>query len=362
MIGAFWQPQAHDHADLEVGVVHRGGQRRYGVVHRRAIAPSPSRRRWATFESVEPLYVLRMLAATQDGVVTAAQCRDAGLTPQQVKTLCRGRQWQPLNRGVYIVTMSAAGAEPPRRALIRAASISAGPRAVVALGTAAELHGIAGVRHEDVVHVTVPGVNARPRRSSEPGLRIHQLALGPDDAVMVEGIAVTSPARTVADLLLRVDRFTGVGLLDSALNRRILDPGDLDLVAALLVGRRGARRARPWLLEVDPRAESPLETRVRLRAVDGGIAPDELQYRVVDRLGEVVAIADLAWIGARVLGEADGAEAHDTPTALFRDRTRQNDIIAAGFAPVRFTWADTLTSSYIPAKIRAAIAGARAAA
>jgi hypothetical protein len=144
--------------------------------------------------------------------------------------------------------------------------------------------------------------------------------------------------------------------LDSALNRRLLVEEDLDLVRALMNGRRGARRARPWLAEADGRAESPLETRVRLRAGDGGVPPDELQYRVRDRDGNIVAIADMAWTWARVVGEADGAEAHDSPVAVFRDRKRQNDIVRAGFIPLRFTWEDTLRPDYIPDMVRAAIA------
>jgi hypothetical protein len=177
----------------------------------------------------------------------------------------------------------------------------------------------------------------------------------------VDGLTVTTPARTIADLLLRVGRFTGVSLLDSALNQRLLAPDDLDLVRAMLVGRRGAPRARPWFAEPDARAESPLETRVRLRAADGGVPPDELQYRVRDRHGNVVAIADMAWTRARVVGEADGADAHDNPVAVFRDRKRQNDIVNAGFVPLRFTWEDTLRVDYIPNVVRAAIAQSRAA-
>jgi hypothetical protein len=102
---------------------------------------------------------------------------------------------------------------------------------------------------------------------------------------------------------------------------------------------------------------------VRLRAIDGGIAPDELQFRVRARTGGIVAIADFAWFrfGVRVVGEADGVEAHDNPVAVFRDRTRQNDIVAAGYWPVRFAWPDTLDAASVPRMIRGAIAGAQAA-
>jgi very-short-patch-repair endonuclease len=161
--------------------------------------------------------------------------------------------------------------------------------------------------------------------------------------------------------MLRTDRFTAVSLLDSALNRRILLPADLPSVHERIVGRAGSAKAQRWLTEADPRAESPLETRVRLRATDGGVAPDDLQFRVRDSDDRVVAIADFAWTGFRVVGEADGAEVHDTPAAVFRDRWRQNDIVRAGYIPLRFTWGDTVTPHYVPRTIRTAISHGYAA-
>ena len=192
---------------------------------------------------------------------------------------------------------------------------------------------------------------------------MHQFVLRADETTVVDGIPVTTPARTVADLILRTGRMSAVSVLDSSLNRRILIEEELDLVRALIAGKRGAARARPWIAEADARAESPLETRVRLRAIDGGIAPDELQFRVRARTGGIIAIADFAWLrfGVGVVGEADGVDAHDNPIAVFRDRTRQNNIVGAGYWPIRFAWPDTVDAGTVPRMIRKAIAGAQAA-
>ena len=43
------------------------------------------------------------------------------------------------------------------------------------------------------------------------------------------------------------------------------------------------------------RAESPLETRVRLLATDAGYPPDELQLPERDAYGQVLGFGDLAW-------------------------------------------------------------------
>jgi hypothetical protein len=299
---------------------------------------------------VNAIALLRVVAAGQHGVVTARQCREAGLPPDTVKRLLRQRHWLRLSRGAYLVEPV-----PSRLATIRAASFSAGPAAVAVLGTAAEVHGIAGVHQSDAVHLSLPGVAAKPRRSTEATVHMHQFRLSEAEVTTVQGIAVTTVARTVADLLLRVDRYTGVAMLDSALNRRLLTSDELELVGGLMAGRPGSGRSRQWLTEADGRAESPLETRVRLRATDGGVPPDALQYRVTDRSGDIIAITDLAWTYARIIGEADGVDAHDNPTAVFRDRTRQNAIVNAGYTPLRFVWADTLDPSDIPRTIRAAI-------
>jgi hypothetical protein len=231
---------------------------------------------------------------------------------------------------------------------------SAGPPAVAVLGTAAELLGLTGLRPEAAVHVSLPGAAARPRRMIEPGLSLHQFVLRPDEVTNVDGLVATTPARTAADLLLRVDRYSAVCVLDSGLNRGLLAPADLPLIGAMLAGRRGAVKARPWLAEADGRAESPLETRIRLRCVDGEVPPDTLQHPVRDADGHLIAVGDLAWLPSRIIAEGDGVEAHDNPVAVFRDRKRQNDLVNEGYTPLRFTWPDTMSPPYIPEVVRRA--------
>lgn len=304
---------------------------------------------------MDPLTVLRRIAASQDGMVTLEQARAAGLTPYDVHDFCRTGRWRRLARAAYLVD----GAEcdqPSRRARIRAAVASLGPNAVAVLSTAAELHGIAGLRATEEVHVSVPGVLARARRPTDPAVVVHQLSIAPGQVDEVAGIPTTSAVRTVADVILGADRFTAVSVLDSALNRRLITDADLAAIPALIRGRRGAVAARAYLREADGRSQSPLETRVRLRCVDGRVPPDVLQHEVRDDDGRLLAVGDLGWVRARVIGEADGAGPHSTPDALFEDRRRQNRITNAGWAVLRFTWADTIRPDYIPYVVRSALA------
>ncbi|WBB65613.1 hypothetical protein [Micromonospora sp. WMMD812] len=168
----------------------------------------------------------------------------------------------------------------------------------------------------------------------------------------------TSPLRTLTELVLRVGRYPGICVLDSALNRGLVSDEELLRIPQLIRGRRGSVAARGYLAEADGRAQSPLETRTRLRCVDGRVPPDALQLEVRDDDGYLLGIGDLGWRGPQVIAEADGRDAHDTPDAAFADRRRQNRLVNAGWTVLRFTWADTLRPDYIPWTVRQAIAAA----
>lgn len=300
---------------------------------------------------MSPISAVEDLALVQSGVVTAPQCYARGITRNQIRMLCRTGRWQRLHRAVYYVYGSS---EVSARAALVAAVLSAGPEAVAVLETAAMVHGIAGARRTGRIHLSLPAAGARSRRFTDETMCLHQFVLRPHETTVIDGISVTTAVRTVADLMLASDRLTAVSVLDSALYGGILSSEDLPRLDASMYGRRGAAAARSWIAEADKRAESPLETRVRLRAVDGGVGPEVLQYPVYTRTGAVAGITDLAWPSRGVIGEADGKEVHDQPSALFRDRTRQNLIVAAGFLPVRFTWEDTLDRDTVPRAVREA--------
>ncbi|MET8265200.1 type IV toxin-antitoxin system AbiEi family antitoxin domain-containing protein [Micromonospora arida] len=299
--------------------------------------------------------LLRHIAAGQDGMVTLGQALRAGLTRDQIRQLHRSGRWQRLLRGCLLPEAELSDSTR-RRARIRAAVMSLGPGAFAVLDSALELHGIAGLRRSAQVHVSVPVERPRPQRSLVPWLTVHQVTAGPGDIVTVAGIPATSPLHTVSDVILRVDRYPAVSVLDSALNQGCINPAHLAAIPNLIRGRRGAVMARACLAEADGRAQSPLETRSRLRCVDGGVPPDTLQLEVRDDDGYLLGIGDLGWRGPRLIAEADGRDTHGTPEAAYADRRRQNRLVNAGWTILRFTWQDTLHPTYIPKTVRQAIA------
>ncbi|WP_230689868.1 type IV toxin-antitoxin system AbiEi family antitoxin domain-containing protein [Catellatospora paridis] len=301
---------------------------------------------------------MQRLAERQDGLITAAQCRDLELSTASVKRFLRQGVWRTLSRGVYLVDADMRGVLDSPRALVRAAVLGAGPNAVAVLESAAAVHGLHGLRPQTRLHVSLPGKLAVPRRLSDATVVPHQLTLAAGDVTVVDGIAVTTVRRTVADLLLKLDRLAAVSVLDSALHLGLLAEDDLAELPLLMFGRRGATKARAWIEQADGRAESPLETRARLRCVDAGVPPDELQAVIADASGHALARVDMLWRAARLIGEADGGEVHDRPEAVYRDRQRQNDLVHAGYRIVRFTWSDTLDPASIPRIVRRALARA----
>ncbi|GIJ79770.1 Transcriptional regulator, AbiEi antitoxin, Type IV TA system [Micromonospora phaseoli] len=298
--------------------------------------------------------LLNRVAAGQGGLVTAAQALSAGYTRNRIRHLVRSGRWTRVARGRFL-PMPELDLLRRRRARIRAAVDSLGRGAVAVLDTAAELHGVAGLRATATIHVSVPPDSPRPQRRSDPGLVVHQLTLGPTDVDLVAGIPVTNAVRTFADVILRAGRYPAVCVLDSALNRQLITEAELAAIPPLISGRRGAVAARRCLVEADGRAESPLETRTRLRCVDGGVPPDVLQLEVRDDDGYLLGIGDLGWRRSRVIAEADGRAPHGTPQAVFEDRIRQNRLINAGWKVLRFTWSDTLRPDYIPETVRRAL-------
>jgi hypothetical protein len=282
------------------------------------------------------------------------QALRAGLARHEVDRLCRTGSWLRLAWGAYLVDAETFDGVP-RRARIRAAVWSAGPEALAILDTAAELQGIAGLRRGEEIHISVPVADPRAQRSADPRIVVHQITTDPGSIRSIDGIRATTPVATVADIILRADRYPAVSVLDSALNRGLIGEEEFARIPALIRGRRGAVAARQYLTEADGRAQSPLETRTRLRCVDGRVPPDALQVDVRDEDGYLLGVGDLGWLAARVIAEADGVGPHGTPEAIFTDRQRQNRFVNAGWMVLRFTWADTLRPDYIPYVVREAI-------
>ncbi|GAA4752860.1 hypothetical protein GCM10023217_24910 [Gordonia alkaliphila] len=123
-----------------------------------------------------------------------------------------------------------------------------------------------------------------------------------DDAVVVDGVPVTSVARTFIDLCRALPRDdTGIVLGDRLLRDGAIARADLDTELRLLTARD--QRAVSALLDrVDPRARTDDESRSRLALQRLGFPTPEVGVDIVDRDGAVVARPSFVWPDYLVAG------------------------------------------------------------
>ncbi|GMR02566.1 MAG: type IV toxin-antitoxin system AbiEi family antitoxin domain-containing protein [Acidimicrobiia bacterium] len=157
------------------------------------------------------------LAEPQAGYFTTAQARAVGVSKQELYYM-RGRgDLRNVAHGIQrIVRFPATKHED-----IMVACLWAGPRAVASHATAMVVYGI-GETMPAVIHVTVPH-RFRGKRS---GVLVHQISLDSDEVTRRDGIPVTSPLRTIADVATSNPAGAVAGLSD-ALDRGIVHTADL---------------------------------------------------------------------------------------------------------------------------------------
>jgi len=166
------------------------------------------------------------------------------------------------------------------------------------------------------------------------------------EIVEIDGVLVTSVRQTLADMCAVADLDIVERAAESALRRNLVDELALrDFADTWATYRHGA----PGLREVLRRrrhGEAPtgsdLET-LNLQAwrVDRRVPRPERQWPVLDRDGEVAAIADFGFPPRLFVVEDDGLETHGkTKEQQQYDLNRQNRISDAGHHFRRFTHAD----------------------
>ncbi|WP_223809239.1 endonuclease domain-containing protein [Nocardiopsis listeri] len=305
--------------------------------------------------TLDPMAAALTVAAAQYGVLSYPQAQACGLHKYDLRRMVRRGEWLHPHLQVYVVRhlMPAAGTPERLRCLVMAAQLALGSRACAAGPTAARLWGMRGLERWDGrrVHMVIPALK-KPRKLTRVDLRGWNVR--PEEiTVLGDGLRVTDPGRTLRDTVPALDRESAVCLMDSALNQGLLRQEDIEPMNRVMRGRARCVDVRRWWRLADGRAQSPLETRIRLICQDGGVPPDELQRRFTDRSGRTVAVVDFWWEKTRLIGEADGLGPHGTARALARDRERQNalQVLYPDVRIVRFTWADLRRPGYILALV-----------
>lgn len=161
------------------------------------------------------------------------------------------------------------------RLLVRATLDRLADDAVVADVSAVVLHGLPSWGLAvDLVHVVRPRTEGgrRGRR-----VHVHPRLLDRSEVTTVDGLPVTTVARTIVDLACRVPFEHGVVVADAALRAGLVTPDGLARTAAEASPRRGCGRARRVAAFADGRSESVGESRSRVAVHRAGLPAPVLQ-------------------------------------------------------------------------------------
>ncbi|GAB2669542.1 hypothetical protein [Nocardia goodfellowii] len=254
---------------------------------------------------------------SQFGVFTRRQALGE-YTPAEVRGCIAKGAWVQVFHGVYREVDTPLC--PQLR--VEAARLSMGALSVAACyNTAAELHGFS-VLDDPATHVL--GV----QKSRAGRLIVHGDRVEPAQLELVRGVLTTRSARTAIDIARSVARMDALATLDAALRQGISRAALVDELTSHR-HRCGVRQAAELIELADGRAESPMESRTRLRCIDAGLPKPQPQLEVQTPTG--VRRLDLGWPTWQLGLEYDSATWHSGPHAAHRDFPRHNTLATAGW-------------------------------
>jgi hypothetical protein len=276
---------------------------------------------------------IAQLSLRQDHVFVREQARRAGLTEDEIEQRVTEGRWLVLAPGGHAL----AGARLTTRSLVRLAILLM-PTMVVSHESAAEIDHFPLVRRGLVV------VTARELfRSRHPVAIVHRTRNLPErDTRIVDGLPVTTPVRTAADLaaILQIERYRQ--MISKLLVAKVFTSEDLGAMAVRWCrrGRRGS--AALWAVAETYGldylvTDSELEQKGLAVLRAGGLPVPVLQLQLPWRADEPGRV-DMGYPDVRVLVEWDSRAHHLAEKDFENDRRRDAEAIAAGWRPLRFTW------------------------
>jgi len=270
-----------------------------------------------------PVRAVVELAAAQDGVVEHDQLLAEGFGEEWIRHKLRLGWLTIVFRGVYAVGHK----RITWRGRLRAAVLTCGPGAFISHHTAGVLHGL--WRYwGGAIHVTVPPGG---REDRQEGIVVHRIRnMRAIEKGEVDGLPVTSVARTCLDLAARVHPATLDNLLEAAERNGAFDLHSF--IAVCKRGRHGSAALKRALQRYQPTGwtRSRLERKairelkkagVRIKAVNVWIPEAGLEADLLLEHDTVV--------------EIDGGAVHGTTAAQIRDPQRDAKLQIAGYATIR---------------------------
>jgi very-short-patch-repair endonuclease len=266
------------------------------------------------------------LATRQHGVVAHWQLLELGFSARGIiRGVERGRLHR-VHRGVYAVghrLLSVKGR-------MLAAVLACGRDAVLSHRSAGHLWEVRPTA-SGLLEVTVAGSGRR-----HPGIRVHRVRrLDSRDCTVVDGIPVTTVARTLLDLAEVITPRQLENAIEGAERRRLFDLDAINDLCGRSPGRRGRKPLKAALADYKepPRTRRELE-RLFIDVCRNGNLPRPVCNTIVN--GHEV---DATWPNTNLIVELDSWEFHGKTRAAFEDdRRRDAKLLLAGYRVVRLTW------------------------
>jgi len=292
------------------------------------------------------------ITARQLGLITRAQARRAGLSPDAIRHRLERGIWVQLRPGLYLV----AGTPRSWEQDALGAVLIAGELAWASHATSARFWRYLGFEDDKRLEVTTP----LEKRVRQRDVVVHRSGLIEDrDLRVVREVPCMSPARTIVDLSSRltVDRLGR--LVDDGLRRGLLTVGGLDHEVRRFWKYAPGRSPKTLEAVLADRVpgyhgtKSDLEHDVYDAIVKSGLPAPVRQHKVVVN-GQPYYI-DMAYPERFIAIEADGFDFHRGRAVFDSDRARQNDLVNLGWLVLRFTSA--FSDERIVADVRQALFG-----
>lgn len=260
---------------------------------------------------------------------TTAQAYAGGCSPSALKHAARRNVVTRVRRGVY------AHADTPTKLRDERAAALVYPGAPLSHASAARLRGIPLVAPgRPLPELTVP-----PNSNAKmPGTHPYRARLREHDVEVVEGVLVTSVARTVLDLARDYRLVTSVPAIDFVLHEKWATADELRDVLEFCRGWPRIARARRALTLCDSRAESPLESLSRLTFPSVRVPAPEPQVIMLDRYGHEVGRTDFYWDDFGVVGEADGLSKYVDNGVVVAEKERHEGLDDLRLEITRWDW------------------------
>lgn len=307
---------------------------------------------------------LRLLADRRLGLFTAAEARGAGYEHREIRHLLSSGRWVALRRGVYLTSGDLAAHQHKgsrHRLDCLAALLALGrPTAAISHSSAARLWGLPVRTGADrTVRLTDPG----PWRRGK-GYVVAEAPLLPAEITSLGPIRLTSAARTVVDCARECALEDAVVVADASLLAQLTTAAELRTALRRARYWPGATRAARAVSLADGRAESPLETRGRLRMLGAGLPAPQLQVEIRTG-GRLVGVVDAWFDDAAVAVEFDGRVKYTDPwrrrspeRVLWDEKRREDELRGLDIRVVRIADQDLgVQWARIEARLRQLLAG-----